>query len=90
MKLIRLPQVKELTQLSSAGIYRLMKQDKFPKQIKLSERTSRWIENEIIDYINKKYRRKKRVVIYWEQMGSFNAITPLCRLRRCLVRSLLI
>ncbi len=54
MKLFRLPQVKELTQLSSAGIYRLMKQGKFPKQIKIAERSSRWIESEIMDFITEK------------------------------------
>jgi prophage regulatory protein len=54
MKLLRLPQVKELTTLSSAGIYRLMKQGKFPKQIKIAERSSRWIESEIMDFITEK------------------------------------
>ena len=54
MKLLRLPQVKELTQLSSAGIYRLMKQGKFAKQIKIAEPSSRWIESEIMDFITEK------------------------------------
>ena len=54
MKLLRVPQVKELTMLSSAGIYRLMKQGKFPKQIKIAERSSRWIESEIMDFITEK------------------------------------
>jgi len=54
MKLLRVPQVKELTMLSSAGIYRLMKQGKFPKQIKIAERSSRWIQSEIMDFITEK------------------------------------
>ena len=54
MKLLRVPQVKELTMLSSAGIYRLMKQGKFPKQIKIIERSSRWIQSEIMDFITEK------------------------------------
>ena len=58
MKLLRLPQVKELTQLSSAGIYRLMSQWKFPKQIKIAERSSRWIESEIMDFITEKMEER--------------------------------
>jgi len=59
MKLLRVPQVKELTMLSSAGIYRLMKQGKFPKQIKITERSSRWIESEIIDFITEKMEERR-------------------------------
>jgi prophage regulatory protein len=54
MRLLTLKQVKEITLLSTAKIYRLMKKDKFPKQIKLSERTSRWFEMEILEFINQK------------------------------------
>jgi len=60
MRLLRLKQVKEITLLSTATIYRLMKEDKFPKQIKLSERTSRWSENEIIEFIIKKMNDRNR------------------------------
>ena len=54
MKLLKLPQVREITQFSTATIYRLMAKGKFPKHIKLAERTSRWIESEIYDFINQK------------------------------------
>ncbi len=54
MKLLKLPQVREITQFSTTTIYRLMAKGKFPKQIKLAERTVRWIENEIHDFINQK------------------------------------
>ena len=60
MRLLTLKQVKEITLLSTETIYRLMKQDKFPKQIKLSERTSRWSENEIIEFIIKKINDRNR------------------------------
>ena len=59
MKLLRLPQLKELTQLSSAGIYRLMKQGRFPKQIKIAECSSRWIESEIMDFITEKMEERR-------------------------------
>ena len=58
MKLLRLPQVKELTQLSTAGIYRLISQGKFPKQIKIAERSSRWIESEIMEFITEKMKER--------------------------------
>ena len=58
MKLLRLPQVKELTQLSSEGIYRLISQGKFPKQIKIAERSSRWIESEIMNFITEKMEER--------------------------------
>ena len=60
MRLLTLKQVKEITLLSTATIYRLMKEDKFPKQIKLSERTSRWSENKIIEFIIKKMIDRNR------------------------------
>ena len=60
LRLLRLKQVKEITLLSTVTIYRLMKQDKFPKQIKLSERTSRWSENEIIEFIINKMNDRNR------------------------------
>ena len=58
MKLLRLPQVKELTQLSTVGIYRLISQGKFPKQIKIAERSSRWIESEIMEFITEKMKER--------------------------------
>ncbi len=53
-KLIKLPEVKELTTFSSATIYRLMKKGAFPKQIKLAERSSGWFIEEIYDWLEKK------------------------------------
>ena len=58
MRLLTLPQIKELTQLSTAGIYRLMSQGKFPKQIKIAERSSHWIESEIMDFITEKMEER--------------------------------
>jgi len=60
MKLLKLPQVGEITQLSTATIYRLISVGKFPKQIKLSERTSRWLESKVMDYINKKIEARDK------------------------------
>jgi prophage regulatory protein len=56
---LNLKQVKEITQLSTATIYRLMTQGKFPKQFKLAERTSRWVGSEIEEFINQKIEERK-------------------------------
>ena len=52
--LIKLPEVKELTTFSSATIYRLMSEGEFPKQIKLAERSSAWLLEEIYSWVEEK------------------------------------
>lgn len=59
MSYLNLKQVKEITQLSTATIYRLIAQGKFPKQFKLTERTSRWVGSEIEEFINQKIEERK-------------------------------
>lgn len=44
---IRLPEVKHLTGLSKAQIYALASQGRFPRQIKLGDRASAWIESQV-------------------------------------------
>ena len=51
-KIIKLHDVKELTTFSSSTIYRLASQGRFPKPIKLAERSSGWIEQEVLDYLD--------------------------------------
>ena len=52
--LIKLPAVKELTTFSSATIYRLIKKGEFPEQIKLAERSSAWLLEEVNSWIEEK------------------------------------
>ena len=54
MRAIKLPKVKEITSLSNATIYRLIKQGAFPKQIKLSKRTVVWNMDEIDNWLQEK------------------------------------
>ncbi|MDC3345608.1 AlpA family phage regulatory protein [Candidatus Pseudothioglobus singularis] len=54
MRVIKITKVKELTSLSSATIYRLVKNGKFPKQLKLAERSSGWLLEEINDWLESK------------------------------------
>jgi prophage regulatory protein len=51
-RLIRLETVKEMTTLSVSTIYRQMKKGQFPRQRKISERSTRWVESEVLEYIN--------------------------------------
>jgi prophage regulatory protein len=44
---IRLPEVQHLTGLSKAQIYSLITQGQFPKQIKLGDRASAWVESQV-------------------------------------------
>ena len=54
LKVIKIATVKELTALSAASIYRLMKKGTFPKQIKLAERSSAWFLEEIYNWLERK------------------------------------
>jgi prophage regulatory protein len=53
-KVIKLKEVKKLTTLSTASIYRQIKDKSFPKQIKLGERSSAWFLEEIIQWLEDK------------------------------------
>ena len=54
MQVIKLKRVTALTSLSSASIYRLIKNGEFPKQLKLAERSSGWLLEEINDWLESK------------------------------------
>ncbi len=53
-KLIRLKQVKEMTTLSQATIYRLVAKGSFPKQVVIGDRAAVWIEDEVVDFLNQR------------------------------------
>jgi len=50
-KLLRLPQVKDLTGLSKSTIYARITEGSFPKQIPLGPRLVVWIESDIQNWI---------------------------------------
>ncbi len=52
--LIKLPAVKKITTFSAATIYRLISEGEFPKQIKLAERSSGWLLEEIYNWLDEK------------------------------------
>jgi len=58
-RLLKLDTVIEITTLSVPTIYRLMKKGQFPKQIMVSERSARWSESEVLEYINRKLQLRE-------------------------------
>ncbi|WP_052394463.1 AlpA family phage regulatory protein [Oleiagrimonas soli] len=52
-RLLRLPKVIDLVNLSRSQIYKMISGGKFPRQIKLSERAVAWREDEILNWIKK-------------------------------------
>lgn len=53
-KLIRLPEVLYRTGYSKPWIYRLIKQNKFPKQVKIGTRSIAFVESEVDEWIASK------------------------------------
>lgn len=53
-RVLRLSEVKIVTGLSKASIYRLMHDSDFPKPFKIGLKAVGWRESVLVDYINKK------------------------------------
>lgn len=50
-RLIRRPEVEQLTGLSAQSIYRLMARGDFPKSIPLTERARAWKESDVHQWV---------------------------------------
>ena len=59
LNILRLPEVLKITGLSRSSIYAFCKENTFPKPIKISQRTSGWLENEISDWISQKAEQRE-------------------------------
>ena len=46
-RFLRLPEVREMTGLSTSSIYQLMTEGTFPKQIQLGSRSVVWLESNV-------------------------------------------
>jgi prophage regulatory protein len=51
LQYLRLREVCQRVGLKASSVYRLIALGKFPKQVKLSERSAAWIENEIVSFM---------------------------------------
>jgi len=50
--ILRLPEVQNKTGLSRSTIYDLISHGEFPKQIKLTSRSSGWVESEVSAWLD--------------------------------------
>jgi len=66
-QLVKLPVVRQLTTFSSATIYRLIKKGEFPKQIKLSARSSGWLLDDIYAWLEKKINSREKTVSKFDE-----------------------
>lgn len=57
-RLIKLPEVKAMTALSTSELYRRIAAGTFPRQVMLGPKSAVWVESEIIDWINAKVRAR--------------------------------
>jgi prophage regulatory protein len=55
-RIIRITEVIAMTGLSRSGIYAAIKEGTFPAQLKLSVRSSGWLESEVIAWRDKRPR----------------------------------
>ena len=57
-KVLRLPQVREMTGMKRSMIYLYMERNEFPIPIKIGDRAMGWIESEIQEWIEKAMRAR--------------------------------
>ena len=59
--LLKMPEVRAKTGLSRSHLYALAQNGEFPKPIKLSERSSAWVESEVQDWIDTRIAQRDEV-----------------------------
>lgn len=57
-KLIKLKEVIALTGVSRSQIYALAQQGKFPRPVKLTERSSAWVASEVQEWIESRIQSR--------------------------------
>ena len=62
-RFIRISEVKSTTGLSRSHIYDLISKGAFPRQYKLGERASGWLESEVSDWIELKICESQKDVL---------------------------
>jgi len=58
-QIIKLSEVKRKTTLSSSSIYRKVAAGEFPSPIKLSERSSGWLQTEVENWIDERVKASR-------------------------------
>jgi prophage regulatory protein len=62
MKILRIDDVSKLTGLSKSSIYKQIRQNQFPKSIKLTARATGWDSREVEKWITNKINQNKDLV----------------------------
>jgi prophage regulatory protein len=57
-KLLKMPEVRTITGLSKSHLYALAQNGEFPKPVKLSERSSAWVESEVDSWIEERIAQR--------------------------------
>ena len=60
-KLLKLPDLIEITGMSRSTILRMIDEGKFPRPIKLNLRTNAWVEAELKDWVNSRIAERELV-----------------------------
>jgi len=68
IKLLTIEQVKEITSISTASIYRLMANHEFPHSITIFGRRVAWLESEVKAWIKSKALNAKLKVVDGKQL----------------------
>jgi prophage regulatory protein len=56
--LLKIPEVRAKTGLSRSHLYALAQNGEFPKPVKLSERSSAWVESEVDGWIEERIAQR--------------------------------
>jgi prophage regulatory protein len=67
VKIIRLPQVRERTGLSTSTIYSMMAKGLFPKQVQLGVHSVGWVDEEIDDFNAARIAKRDAS---WQRLGD--------------------
>lgn len=60
MRLLRKPAVLGTTGLSNSTLYDLIARGKFPRPIKITERSTGWIEDEVREWVEKRIAESRQ------------------------------
>ena len=47
LKFYRMPELKEITGLSPSGVYKLIRESRFPRGVKLTSRATGWLSHDV-------------------------------------------
>jgi len=64
VRLLRLPQVCQVTGLRRSMIYQLEAERRFPRRIKIGVRAVGWIEGEVQHWVRQRIEQSRRAVEY--------------------------